>query len=119
VRCLRLELSSRLVEIDLLLSKSQRVAITKSDQLHAKSGSIKGDCCLDVGYCEHEVIEMIDSEIHTPSMQSIAWGRWGRSMTINLVIAGSKRVPVILNQRRRHGWIAEVGVAVRIWGRSL
>jgi hypothetical protein len=40
-------------------------------------------------------------------------------MTINLVIAGSKRVPVILNQRRRHGWIAEVGVAVRIWGRSL
>ena len=35
-------------------------------------------------------------------------------MTINLVIAVAKRVPVIRNQRRRHGWIAEVSVAAGI-----
>jgi hypothetical protein len=32
-------------------------------------------------------------------------------MTIDLVIAVAKRVPVILNQRRRYGWIAEVRMA--------
>jgi hypothetical protein len=36
-------------------------------------------------------------------------------MTIDLVIAVTKRMPVILNQRRRHGWIAEVRVAAGIW----
>jgi hypothetical protein len=39
-------------------------------------------------------------------------------MTIDLVITAAKRMPVILNQRRRHGGIAEVRMASRIWGRS-
>jgi hypothetical protein len=40
-------------------------------------------------------------------------------MTIDLVIAVAKRVPVILNQRRGHGWIAEVRMAAGFRGRSL
>jgi hypothetical protein len=39
-------------------------------------------------------------------------------MTIDLVIAVAKRMPVIRNQRRRHGWIAEVRVAAGIRRRS-
>jgi hypothetical protein len=39
-------------------------------------------------------------------------------MTVDLVITVAKRVPVIRNQGRWHGRIAEVRMAARIWGRS-
>jgi hypothetical protein len=40
-------------------------------------------------------------------------------VAINLVVAVAKRMPVIPNQRRRHGWIAEASVSARIGRRSL
>jgi hypothetical protein len=39
-------------------------------------------------------------------------------MTIDLVITIAKRMPVIRNQGRGHWRVAEVRMAVRIWGRS-
>ncbi len=65
MRRLRLELLSCLVEIDLLLPKSQRLSIPERDHLHAKSGAIEGNRGVDVGYGENEVVEMIDNEFHT------------------------------------------------------
>jgi hypothetical protein len=40
-------------------------------------------------------------------------------MTIGLVITVAKRVPVILDEWRRHLWIAEARVTIGIWRRSL
>jgi hypothetical protein len=39
-------------------------------------------------------------------------------MAIHLVIAVAKRMPVILDERRRHGWIAEARVVAGIGRRS-
>jgi hypothetical protein len=39
-------------------------------------------------------------------------------MAIDFVVAGAKRMPVILDERRRYGWIAEAGVAAGIGRRS-
>jgi hypothetical protein len=66
MRRLRLELVSRLVEIDLLLPETQRLSIPERDHFHAKCGAIEGDRCVDVSYGEYEVVEMIDNELHTP-----------------------------------------------------
>jgi hypothetical protein len=61
---LGLKLFSGLVEIDFLLSKPERLASFKRDQFHAKSGSIESDSSFDVGYRQHEVVEMIDDKGH-------------------------------------------------------
>jgi hypothetical protein len=65
MRRLRLELLTRLVEVDLLLPKSQRLSICERHLLHAKCGRIEGDRCVDVGYGEYKVIQVIDNEMHT------------------------------------------------------
>jgi hypothetical protein len=59
-----LELFSGLVEIDFLLSKPERLTASKRDQFHAKGGSIESDGSFDVGYREHQVVEMIDDKGH-------------------------------------------------------
>jgi len=61
---LGLKLFSGLVEIDFLLSESERFAASESDQFHAESGSIESDGGFDVGYRQHEVVEMIDNKGH-------------------------------------------------------
>ena len=61
---LGLELFSGLVKIDFLLSKPERLAAFKRDQFHAKGGSIESDGSFDVGYRQHEVVEMIDNKGH-------------------------------------------------------
>src|ERR1700677_2867647 len=119
MRRLRLEFLSRLVQIDLLLSKSQRLSLSERHRLHAKCGCIEGDRCVDVGYGEYEMIQMIDNKCHPSRMHSVAGRRWCRSMTIDLVIAVAKRMPVILNQWRGHRRVAEVRMAAGLRGRTL
>ena len=40
-------------------------------------------------------------------------------MTIDLGVAVAERMAVILDQRRRNGWVAEAGMAIGIGGRSI
>src|ERR1700722_8335241 len=70
MRCLRLELLTCLVKIDLLLSKSQRLSLAERHRLHAECGGIEGYGCVDVGYGEYEVIEMVDRKFHLDRMHS-------------------------------------------------
>src|ERR1700722_3349269 len=100
MRRLRLKLLTCQVEIDLLLPKSQRLAIPERHHLHAECSGIEGYRCVDVGYGEYQVVQMIDNKFHPPRMRSVARGRRRRSMTIDLVVAIAKRMPVIRNQRR-------------------
>jgi hypothetical protein len=65
---LGLELFPHLMKVDLLLPKSERLSGPESDQLHAQCGSVKGDSCVDAGYGENEMVEMIDHESHTYSL---------------------------------------------------
>src|ERR1700678_160768 len=97
MRRLRLKLLTCLVEIDLLFPKSQRLAIPERHHLHTECSGVEGYRCVDVGYREYEVIQMIDNKFHPRTMRSVARWRRRRSMTIDLVVAIAKRMPVIRN----------------------
>src|ERR1700677_3409954 len=70
MRRLRLELLTCLVEIDLLLPKSQRLSLPERHHLHAECGGIEGYRCVDVGYGEDEVIQVVDKKFHPRRMHS-------------------------------------------------
>ena len=64
-RGLWLELSTRLMEIDLLLAEGKRASTGTEDLLvHAEHPRIEGDGPVDVGDREHKVIETVD--FHEP-----------------------------------------------------
>jgi hypothetical protein len=70
MRRLWLKLFSHLVEIDLLLPKSERLSIPERNQFHAQGGGVKGDSCVDAGYGENKMVETIDNESHTHTLMA-------------------------------------------------
>jgi hypothetical protein len=64
VRGLGIDLSSCLVEIDFLLSKSERLSIAERDHFHPQGRGVESNGRVDVGYGENQVIEMVDNESH-------------------------------------------------------
>ena len=61
---LRFELLPHLVEVDLLLAEPERLSFSERDQFHAECGGVEGDGCVDAGYGENKMVEMIDGKSH-------------------------------------------------------
>jgi hypothetical protein len=53
------------VKVDFLLPKSERLSFSERNQFHAQGGGVKRDSCVDAGYGENEMVEMINDESHT------------------------------------------------------
>jgi hypothetical protein len=68
MHCLWLELLPRLVKVDFLFPKSERLSISERNQFHAQGGGVKRDSCVDTGDGEDEMVEMIDNESHTHTL---------------------------------------------------